>query len=67
MPFLFGQRKKGPNGSSKKARTPEGLWLKCPFCGEIIYRAEMERNFKTCPRCNYHFRLSADEWDKAAD
>ena len=63
MAFLFG-KKKGPNGSSKKTRTPEGLWIKCPLCGEIIYRAEVERNFKTCPRCQYHFRLTSAEWFK---
>jgi acetyl-CoA carboxylase carboxyl transferase subunit beta len=35
------------------------MWIVCNVCREIIYRKEMERNFKVCPKCNYHFRLSA--------
>lgn len=46
---------------SKKVKTPEGLWVKCNSCKEIIYRKEVERNLKVCPKCNYHFRISAAE------
>jgi acetyl-CoA carboxylase carboxyl transferase subunit beta len=40
---------------------PEGLWIKCPNCGGIVYSKEMERNLKVCPKCDYHFRISARE------
>jgi len=43
----------------RPAAIPEGLWLKCDDCKEIIYRKEVEQNFHVCPKCNYHFRLSA--------
>jgi len=38
---------------------PDGLWLKCPRCRELVYAREFERNLSVCPRCNYHARLSA--------
>jgi acetyl-CoA carboxylase carboxyl transferase subunit beta len=44
-----------------KVRIPEDLWIKCDGCKEIIYRKEVERNLKVCPKCDYHFRLSANE------
>ena len=41
-----------------KVELPEGLWVKCEICGEIIYRKEFEKNIWTCPKCNFHFRIS---------
>lgn len=40
---------------------PPGLWAKCPRCNNLIYRKELERNLKVCPKCGYHHRLSAEE------
>ena len=45
-------------GGAKKA-VPEGLWTKCPGCGAILYRAEMERNLDVCPKCGFHNRVDA--------
>jgi acetyl-CoA carboxylase carboxyl transferase subunit beta len=36
-------------------------WLQCNACKEMLYRREVERNLKVCPKCNYHFRISAAE------
>jgi acetyl-CoA carboxylase carboxyl transferase subunit beta len=47
--------------TDKKVKIPEGLWVKCDSCKEIIYRKEIEKNLKVCPKCNYHFRISAKE------
>lgn len=47
---------------SKTKNSLDGIWIKCNNCGEIIYRKEVEKNLKICPKCNYHFRLSAKEW-----
>jgi len=38
---------------------PEGIWIKCPACSAQLYRAEVERNLKVCPKCAFHMRLSA--------
>lgn len=45
----------------KKVKIPEGLWVKCDSCKEIIYKKEIDKNLKICPKCNYHFRISARE------
>ncbi len=47
--------------AEKKGKTPEGLWVKCDGCREIIYKKEIEKNLKICPKCNYHFRIGARE------
>ncbi len=50
-----------PGAPAKKVKIPEGLWVKCDNCKEIIYRKEVDKNFKVCPKCDYHFRISASE------
>ena len=45
----------------RKITIPEGLWVKCDNCKEIIYKKEVARNANVCPKCNYHFRISARE------
>lgn len=47
--------------TEKKVKIPEGLWVKCDSCKEIIYKKEIEKNLQVCPKCNYHFRISAAE------
>jgi acetyl-CoA carboxylase carboxyl transferase subunit beta len=36
---------------------PEGLWIKCPSCDAVLYRAELERNIYVCPKCSHHMRI----------
>ena len=45
----------------RKITIPEGLWVKCDNCKEIVYKKEVARNANVCPKCNYHFRISARE------
>ncbi|MDP1759096.1 MAG: acetyl-CoA carboxylase, carboxyltransferase subunit beta [Thermodesulfovibrionales bacterium] len=45
----------------KKVKIPEGLWVKCDNCKEIVYKKEVDKNLKVCPKCDYHFRISAKE------
>lgn len=45
--------------ADKKLKIPEGLWIKCNNCNEIIYKKEIERNCDICPKCDYHFRINA--------
>ena len=45
----------------KRPKVVEGLWLKCNHCREIVYRKEVERNNKVCPKCEYHFPISVAE------
>ncbi|MBI5183302.1 MAG: acetyl-CoA carboxylase carboxyltransferase subunit beta [Nitrospinae bacterium] len=48
-------------GIKKKMNLPDGMWIRCDRCREIIYISEFENNAKVCPRCNYHYRISAME------
>lgn len=43
----------------RKKSVPDGLWTKCEDCGEIIYKKRLAENQMVCPKCGYHFRLSA--------
>ena len=45
----------------RPSKVPEGLWVKCDNCRQILYNKELARNFKICPKCGFHFRLSAPE------
>ena len=45
----------------RPSKVPEGLWVKCENCRQILYNKELARNFKICPKSSYHFRLSAPE------
>ena len=45
----------------KNVDVPEGLWLKCPACAEMIYRKTMEEQDHCCPVCRHHFRVGAEE------
>jgi acetyl-CoA carboxylase carboxyl transferase subunit beta len=45
----------------KASRVPEGLWVKCPGCSQIIYNKDLATNLNVCPKCAHHFRISAVE------
>ncbi|MDX1584953.1 MAG: acetyl-CoA carboxylase, carboxyltransferase subunit beta [Thermoanaerobaculia bacterium] len=56
----FRKEKKPKEPVGRKTLTiPEGLWVKCEGCKEIIYRKEVEQNLHVCPKCEHHFRISA--------
>jgi acetyl-CoA carboxylase carboxyl transferase subunit beta len=44
-----------------ESRVPEGLWVKCGNCKEILYRKDVLKNLSVCPKCTFHFRISARE------
>ncbi|MCK4272710.1 acetyl-CoA carboxylase carboxyltransferase subunit beta [bacterium] len=46
----------------KKKDIPDGLWIKCESCGEIIYKNELERNCWVCSKCQYHFRINSAQY-----
>src|SRR5712691_3159398 len=45
----------------KPSRVPEGLWVKCPGCAQVIYNKDLTANVNVCPKCGHHFRLNATE------
>ncbi|EGY53004.1 acetyl-CoA carboxylase, carboxyltransferase subunit beta [Neisseria shayeganii] len=50
--------KRDDNG---KSGIPEGLWRKCPACGEVLYATDLQQNHQVCPKCSHHTPLSARE------
>lgn len=47
--------------SQRTSKVPEGLWIKCVSCGEILQTKVLKDNFQVCPECSQHFRMSAAE------
>jgi acetyl-CoA carboxylase carboxyl transferase subunit beta len=45
--------------ADKPSRVPEGLWVKCPGCTQILYNKDLENNLSVCPKCAHHFRITA--------
>jgi acetyl-CoA carboxylase carboxyl transferase subunit beta len=45
----------------KSSRVPEGLWVKCPGCSQVIYNKDLATNQNVCPKCAHHFRITAAE------
>jgi acetyl-CoA carboxylase carboxyl transferase subunit beta len=47
--------------ANKESRVPEGLWVKCPSCSEVIYNKDLAATLSVCPKCAHHFRIGALE------
>jgi acetyl-CoA carboxylase carboxyl transferase subunit beta len=50
-----------PAARRPKRGVPEGLWLQCPGCQATIYKKEAERQLNTCPECDFHLYITAQE------
>ncbi len=61
MAAWFWKRDKGDEERPRRVVIAEGLWIKCNSCKEIVYRAEVERAGRVCPKCHYPFRIGARE------
>jgi len=47
--------------ADKSVRVPEGLWVKCPSCAEVLYNKDLVANLHVCKKCSHHFRINAAE------
>jgi acetyl-CoA carboxylase carboxyl transferase subunit beta len=57
----FKKARKPIAAPDKASRVPEGLWVKCPDCGAIIYTRDLAKSLSVCTKCGHHFRLTARE------
>lgn len=57
---LFSKRSVSDLGEKKKDM-PEGLWVKCPSCGESLYESALAKNLRVCTQCGHHFTMSSGE------
>lgn len=51
----------GSGGRKRREDIPEGLFQKCPGCGEVVHEIEVTENQRVCPHCDHHFPQSAKE------
>lgn len=56
---LFGKSQYSVIKSTKKKEIPHGLWQKCQGCHEIIYNKTVEENLNVCPKCGFHYPMTA--------
>jgi len=61
MPW-FKRSKENIAPDTQKKELPDGLWEKCPGCGEIIHNKQLEANLWTCLKCEHHFRIGSQEY-----
>jgi acetyl-CoA carboxylase carboxyl transferase subunit beta len=57
----FKKQRKPIEPPADKSRVPEGLWVKCPSCSQIIYNKDLASSMSVCTKCAHHFRISAAE------
>jgi acetyl-CoA carboxylase carboxyl transferase subunit beta len=57
----FRRSETGLTKDGQASRVPEGLWIKCEACKEILYKKDVVENLAVCPKCSHHFRISAHE------
>jgi acetyl-CoA carboxylase carboxyl transferase subunit beta len=61
MAWFKKDRKSAAIAEKNASRVPEGLWVKCPVCAQIIYKKDLETNQHVCLKCFHHFRIAASE------
>jgi len=59
---MFFKPKKTPPKREKGIKVPDDFWVKCPSCQSILPNIDLEKTAKVCPKCSYHFRISAYEY-----
>ena len=59
--FKRSKKPKPISEDRRRSSVPEGLWVKCEGCKEIIYSKELLRNQRICPKCGFHFRISVPD------
>jgi len=53
------KRSPEPPRKAVASTVPDGLWIKCAQCGQILYRKEVEKNLEVCPQCRHHMRINS--------
>ena len=45
-----------------KKNIPDGVWLKCDGCGEVVFKNKLAQNNYVCTKCNFHFRIRSNKY-----
>src|SRR5947208_1587984 len=57
----FKREKKPIEAPDQRRVLTEGLWIKCNGCKEPLWKKDLEGNLQVCPKCSYHYKISAYE------
>ena len=57
----FKREKKPIEASDERRVVTEGLWIKCSGCKEPLWKRDLEANLQVCPKCSYHYKITAHE------
>ncbi|RAP31413.1 acetyl-CoA carboxylase carboxyl transferase subunit beta [Candidatus Marinamargulisbacteria bacterium SCGC AG-343-D04] len=57
----FDKKNKNKVVSTDKLNIPGNLWIKCPSCGNIVFKKDLDHNLMVCPYCNHHFRILPEQ------
>ena len=58
----FNKARRAPRAAKTgKKDIPVGVWVKCEGCSAALFSRDLETNLKVCPKCHYHFRMTARE------
>ncbi len=60
----FSRKSENISPDTQKKEQPDGLWEKCPDCGEIVHKKQLESSLWTCIKCDYHFRIGSEQYIK---
>ena len=56
------KKKKENLKAVERKEMPNGLWVKCDNCTEIIYKKELEKKLYVCPNCDNHFKIGSEQY-----
>ncbi|MBA3707120.1 MAG: acetyl-CoA carboxylase carboxyltransferase subunit beta [Bacteroidetes bacterium] len=58
----FKRSKENITTETQKKDVPDGTWIKCPECNEMMHKKQWETNFYVCTKCGHHFRIGSEEY-----
>ena len=61
MAWFKKTRKPIASDPDKPSRVPEGLWVKCTGCSQVLYNKDLAQNMSVCPKCGHHFRMGSHD------
>ncbi|MDF2699744.1 MAG: acetyl-CoA carboxylase subunit beta, partial [Haloplasmataceae bacterium] len=56
---IFNKNVRRKNYVISKVDIPDGLFVKCEKCNEHIFQEDYKLSQYVCPKCHYHFKVSA--------
>ena len=59
--MVWFRKDKTPKKTITDKRVPGGIWIKCNSCKQLLFKKEIDANYKVCLKCNYHFKLTSKE------